>query len=100
MMISSCSVPAWGRSYLDGSNVNKEFKRILKEAGLRDRRFHDLRHTCATRLFELGANPKEVQTYLGHASLAITMGTYTHVLNGQKKNIANRFDKMLESARI
>jgi integrase len=43
--------------------------------------FHTLRHTCATRLFELGLNAKQVQVWLGHHSPAFTMATYVHLLS-------------------
>ena len=40
---------------------------------------HTLRHTFATRCFEAGVQPKVVQSYLGHATLKMTMDLYTHV---------------------
>jgi integrase len=43
-------------------------------------RFHDLRHTCATLLLREGVNIKVVSEMLGHASIAITLNTYSHVL--------------------
>ena len=41
---------------------------------------HVFRHTFATRCFESGISPKTVQKYLGHATIAMTMDLYTHVL--------------------
>ena len=41
---------------------------------------HTLRHTFATRCFEAGVSPKVVQSYLGHATLKMTMDLYTHVM--------------------
>lgn len=41
---------------------------------------HTLRHTFATRCFEVGVQPKVVQSYLGHATLQMTMDLYTHVM--------------------
>ena len=43
-------------------------------------RFHDLRHTCAGLLIAQGAHPKVIQERLGHASIAITMDRYGHLL--------------------
>lgn len=40
---------------------------------------HTLRHTFATRCFEAGVQAKVVQSYLGHATLKMTMDLYTHV---------------------
>ena len=45
---------------------------------------HAFRHTFATRCFEAGIPPKTVQTYLGHASLKMTMDLYTSVLEQKK----------------
>ena len=53
---------------------------LLKRAGLRHMRFHDLRHTCATLLLSRGVHPKFVQELLGHATIAITLDTYSHVV--------------------
>ncbi len=55
---------------------------LLKKAGLPHIRFHDLRHTCATLLLSKGVHPKFVQELLGHATIAITLDTYSHVLPG------------------
>ena len=52
----------------------------LKRAGLPHIRFHDLRHTCATLLLSKNVHPKFVQELLGHATIAITLDTYSHVL--------------------
>jgi integrase len=53
---------------------------LLRKAGLPHIRFHDLRHTCATLLFGKGVHPKFVQELLGHASIATTLDTYSHVM--------------------
>lgn len=45
---------------------------------------HCFRHTFATRCFEAGIQPKTVQTYLGHASLQMTMDLYTSVMKQKK----------------
>jgi integrase len=55
---------------------------LLRRAGLRDARFHDLRHTCATLLLTKGVHPKIVSEMLGHSSVSITLDTYSHVIPG------------------
>jgi integrase len=60
--------------------VKRSFKPLLKEAGLPEIRFHDLRHTCATLLLGRGVHPKFVQELLGHATIAMTLDTYSHYL--------------------
>ena len=60
--------------------VKRSFKPLLKRAGLPKIRFHDLRHTCTTLLMGRGAHPKLVQELLGHATIAMTLDTYSHYL--------------------
>jgi integrase len=56
------------------------FKSLFKRVGLPQTRFHDLRHPCATLLISKNVNPKIVSEMLGHATIAITLDTYSHVL--------------------
>ena len=60
----------------------RSFKPLLKRSGLPNTRLHDLRHTCATLLLSKGVHPKFVQELLGHATISITLDTYSHVLPG------------------
>jgi integrase len=66
---------------INPSNLRqRSFAPLLKRAGLPHIRFHDLRHTCATLLLSRGVHPKFVQELLGHATIAITLDTYSHVM--------------------
>ncbi len=66
---------------INPSNLrNRSFKYLLKRAGLPRICFHDLRHTCATLLLSQGTHPKLVQELLGHATIAMTLDTYSHFL--------------------
>ncbi len=58
----------------------RSFKPLLRRAGLPDVRFHDLLHTAATLLLSKNINPKVVSEILGHATVAITLDVYSHVL--------------------
>jgi integrase len=51
----------------------------VQKAGLPHYRVHDVRHTFATLMLELGESPKTVQTRLGHASITTTLDIYSHV---------------------
>jgi len=75
--------------------MNRSFKPLLREAGVREIRFHDLRHTCATILLSKGKHPKFVQELLGHASVSITLDTYSHVLPGMDDGLAEAMDDAL-----
>lgn len=84
-------------SYLDNPNVLKQLKLKYKEAGIDDKTFHDLRHTYATRLFELGEMPKTVQELLGHSDVNLTLNTYTHVLEILKTETAAKIDDLYKN---
>ena len=74
--------PAQAGTPMNAKNLTaRSFKPLLERAGLpRTVRLHDLRHTCATVLLGKGVHPKIVQELLGHATIAITLDTYSHVL--------------------
>ena len=81
---------------LDSHNVARtSFKPLLKRAELPDIRFHDLRHTCATLLLSRGHHPKLVQELLGHASVALTLDRYSHVLPGMGDQTAAAMEAAL-----
>lgn len=75
--------------------VNRSFKPLLRRAGLPKIRFHDLRHTCATLMLCGGIHPKVVQELLGHASVTITLDTYSHVMPGMQGEAVRKMDSML-----
>jgi len=78
----------------DSRNILKRIKSIYKKMGIEEKNFHDLRHTYATRLFELGEQPKTVQALLGHSNVNITMSTYTHILDQTKEKAASKIDQL------
>jgi integrase len=81
---------------LDRRNVTTHrFKPLLERAGLPQIRFHDLRHTCATLLLTKNVNPKIVSEMLGHASIAITLDTYSHVLPTMQDSAAKAMEDAL-----
>jgi integrase len=75
--------------------TNRRFKPLLKRAGLPQIRFHDLRHTCATLLLSKNVNPKIVSEMLGHATIAITLDTYSHVLPTMQESAAKAMEDAL-----
>jgi site-specific recombinase XerD len=72
----------------------KQWKSILKQAGVRDARVHDARHTAATLLIEQGVHIRVVQEVLGHTRVTTTE-RYTHVATLQMKDASNRMDQAL-----
>ena len=78
------------------SNLRKRsFAPLLKKAGLPSIRFHDLRHTCATLLLTSNVNPKIIPEMLGHATIAITLDTYSHVLTNMQSGATRALEDML-----
>jgi integrase len=81
---------------MSGTNLlGRHFKPLLKRADLPAIRLHDLRHTCATILLMVGKHPKYVQELLGHASINITLDTYSHVIEGMDGGLADAMDEAL-----
>jgi integrase len=74
----------------------RDFKPLIKEAGRPDISFHDLRHTCATLLLSRNVNPKIVSEMLGHASIAITLDTYSHVLTNMQQSAVRALEEALK----
>jgi len=75
--------------------LGRHFKPLLERAGLPTIRLHDLRHACATILLMAGKHPKYVQELLGHASISITLDTYSHVIEGMDGGLADAMDNAL-----
>ncbi|TYS68692.1 site-specific integrase [Sutcliffiella horikoshii] len=77
------------------STINKPFKIFIKKSGVKDIRFHDLRHTHATLLLKLGVNPKIVSERLGHSNVKITLDIYSHVTSDMQEDTMFRFSEKL-----
>jgi integrase len=78
--------------------IKRHFKPVLKQAGLRETiRLYDLRHTCATLLLAAGEHPKIVSEMLGHASIQLTLDTYSHVLPDMQQGAVAKLEDMLFS---
>lgn len=80
---------------LDGAEVTRGFQEILAEAGLPRKRFHDLRHSCATFLLAQGVSHRDIMAILGHSGITVTMNTYAHVLPETQRDAARRMDAVL-----
>jgi integrase len=68
---------------------------LLRQAGIRRIRFHDLRHTFTTLLIAQGESPKYIQAQLGHASIQVTMDRYGHFLPDVNQQAARRLEDSL-----
>jgi integrase len=93
---------AWGAGYTDsglifttedGRLMHPEtfsgmFGRLAVRAGLPAIRLHDLRHSTASILLARGVHPKVVSELLGHATIALTLDTYSHVIPSLQEEAA------------
>jgi len=77
------------------SSLDRDFGRVLKRAGLKNVRFHDLRHTFASLMLMRGAKPKVISEALGHSSVAFTMDVYSHILQGMQSEAMILLDEVL-----
>lgn len=75
--------------------LRRHFKPIIKAAELPEIRLYDLRHTTATLLLSAGENPKVVSERLGHASIVLTLDTYSHVLPSMQQTATDKLEIML-----
>lgn len=80
---------------LHSSTVTHRFERVLRNAGIRRRRFHDLRHSCATVLARQGVPARVVMELLGHSQISLTMNTYSHVLPEMQPEAGERMEGFL-----
>ena len=77
------------------ARIQKYYKRALQQAGLPEVRFHDLRHSVATYLLEMGTPIEEVSAWLGHSNIAVTARIYAHVNMRFRMNAARSLDRMM-----
>ncbi len=75
--------------------VRRHFRRIVQSADIPPIQPYDLRHMCATLLLAAGENVKVVSERLGHASAALTLDVYSHVLPDMQQQAAERLERIL-----
>ena len=77
------------------SSAYERMKALLKQAGLPDIRFHDLRHTFATHALASGVDVKTLSGILGHTRSAFTLDTYTHTTGDMQRRAAEIVETFL-----
>ena len=76
--------------------LKRHLRPALKRAGLSDSfRLYDLRHTCATLMLSQNLNPKVAAERLGHASVKMTLDTYSHVTPTMQQEASEKLDAIL-----
>ena len=73
-------------------------KVLLKQAGLPELRFHDLRHTFAAHALASGVDVKTLSGILGYTRTAFTLDTYTHITSDMQRGAAEKIGGFMETA--
>ncbi|MFC1948103.1 site-specific integrase [Chloroflexota bacterium] len=84
---------------INPNTITPSFNKIAKRVGL-PIRLHDLRHLHATLMLKSGVHPKIVSERLGHATVAFTLDTYTHVVPGLQEAAAKAFDECFNMSSV
>ena len=77
---------------LTGAAIYKRFKRLQKQLGMNDFRFHDLRHYNASVMLALGIPDKYAMERIGHASNAILRNVYQHTMKKKQSEFSSQLD--------
>jgi integrase len=77
------------------NDIKKSFRRAVIEAGLEDFRFHDLRHTAATRMADSGADAFTLAKILGHSNIQMT-ARYTHATDSAIRRAVENLDDSVQ----
>jgi len=77
----------------NGYNVSKNFDKAIKQAGLPDIRFHDIRHTVASYMLLHGEPPTRVAGILGH-KVAVLLDTYAHYIQDDQEKVSKLMDDL------
>ncbi|MFD0328256.1 tyrosine-type recombinase/integrase [Streptacidiphilus monticola] len=80
---------------IEPSTLNRRFATLLRQAGLRRIRFHDLRHSTATLLLDQGVELVVIKELLGHAHIGVTATVYAHVRLRIQRDAINRLSTAL-----
>ena len=76
------------------TTIRREKDIACKEAGVKQIRIHDFRHTHASQLIELGLDPLYIRDRLGHEDISTTLNTYSHLLEKRKEQQNNMLENL------
>ena len=79
---------AKGRHICHDNLMKRHYKPLLNEANISGVNWHSLRHFAISTWIEQGLQPKTIQTYAGHSSLAVTMDRYGHLFPSEDHKTA------------
>ncbi len=80
---------------IDSRSDHRAWRALLSDAGVRQARLHDARHTAATLLLQQGVPARVAMEILGHSQISLTLGTYSHVVPEVAEDAARRMGEAL-----
>jgi integrase len=83
---------------INPDNIDRDYDKLVKKAGVKRITIHGLRHTYATLALAAGEDPKVVSESLGHATVAITLHIYRHVRPTDRHELADRMERLFLGA--
>jgi integrase len=85
---------------LNQSNLLKSYKSLIRKSGLKEIRFHDLRHTAASLMLNHGVPVIIVSKRLGHSKVSVTLDTYGHVMSELQDEAAELIDDLITPVKV
>ncbi|RXZ69813.1 site-specific integrase [Fusobacterium necrophorum] len=79
---------------IERKKPDRRVQKLCRELNIPIKKFHSIRHTYATRLFESDVPIKTVQALMGHADIQTTMNIYTHVMKEKKLEVIDVLEKL------
>lgn len=79
----------------DPTAVRKKVANVIERAQCKHVRFHALRHTFATMALQYGLDIKTLSATIGHASVDVTLDTYSHVTDSMRYAAADKLDNTI-----
>lgn len=94
-------VVAWpnGKA-LRPDGITRMFSTLLRNNGIEKARFHDLRHTAATMLANAGVPPKQLQAFLGHDDIEMTLGVYVHAPDNAAAETSSKMGEAMSAIHL
>lgn len=75
--------------------MHHEMNKACQKTGIKKIRVHDLRHSHASLLIELGFSPLLIAERLGHENIETTLNTYSHLYPNKQIELADKLQSIL-----
>ena len=83
------------KTLITTNSVSRQYKWVLREAGIEERGAHSLRHTFATRCIESGVPAVVLKNWLGHSDIHMTLDIYADVFKEMHNDAIEKLDRYM-----